>query len=51
MTRRILPMPKVQWLINNSSLKLVFISFSCSVVCNFKYQSIYWSRSLSRYCS
>ena len=51
-TRRILPMPKVKLHIKQSILQAVYpVSFTCPALCNFKYQAIYRSRSLSRYCS
>jgi hypothetical protein len=52
MTRRILQMFKVTWLIKKSNTQAVQPTlFICPVICNFNYQSIYRSRSLSRYCS
>jgi len=52
MTRRILPILKVKWYIKHSITQAVYsILFICPFICDFKYEGIYKSRSLSRYCS
>jgi len=52
MTGIILQMLKVKWIIKNSITQAVNpLQFICPVICNFKYHSMYRSRSLFRYCS
>jgi len=52
MRRRIVQMLKVNWYIKQSITQAVYpTSFICPVIFKFKYQSIYRSRSLSRYCT
>jgi len=52
MTRRILQMLKVKWLIKQSITQAVYpVLFICPYSCNFQYQVIKRSKSPSSYCS